>query len=180
MKNKKQKSNEIQIKWKPSTRVTANPAAAFNFFEKVRAENNGQLNIDYAVEASRDPNSPLHNDLEWDDTKAGHEFRKNQIKYFVRNIEVVRQDVNTPVRAYESIKVEVLNGVTEKVEQKNIFFRTEDILANPSGRAQLLSQAIRDALAFRKRYAALSELAKLINVIDSEILEIEKRLENIV
>ena len=174
------KQNKVQVKWKESTRSKANAGDVFNFFEKVREANDGELNIDYAVEASREKNSPLHNELEWDDSIAGHEFRKNQVKYLVRNIEIVRADVSTNSRAYESIKVNVVNSETKEVKEKNVFLFTEDILSSPAGRAQLLGQAIRDAIAFRKRYSGLSELACIIQVIDSEMVNLEKKIKKVV
>lgn len=173
---KKQKS--LNVKWKEGSRVKTSASDAYKFFEKVRHENNGELDIDYAVESSRDKTSPFHNELEWNDKIAGHEYRKNQMRYFVRSIEVVREDIKTPIRVYESIKVErvVEDEDDSKNKHRHVFKSTEEILSDESGRAQLLSQAIRDALAFRRRYAALSELANIITAIDIEVDKIGKSI----
>jgi len=164
------------VRWKEGTRTKANAADTYRFFESVREKNNGELDLDYAVDASRDKKSPLHNEIEWDDKKAGHEYRKEQIKYFVRTIEIIYDNAPLPVRAYESIKVERVpaNDDENKSRTRNVYLSTEEILGSEDGRSQLLGQAIRDALAFKRRYAALSELSKIISVIDAEIDKIAK------
>ena len=173
---KKQKN--LNIKWKQGTQSRASAADVYSFFESVREKNSGELDIDFAVEASRDKKSPLHNELEWDDKKAGHEYRKNQIRYYVRSIEVVRDDIIHPVRAYESIQVERIVEPDDKNRQKHrsVFRSTEEILSDEDGRAQLLTRAIRDAVSFKRRYAALSELSKIITVIDSEVEKIKDEI----
>ena len=175
---KSQKKINMDVKWKEGARVKASAADAYRFFEKVRQENKGELDIDYAVEASRDETSPFHSELEWSDKIAGHEYRKNQMRYFVRSIEVVKEEIKTPIRVYESIKVErvVEDDDTNKNKYRHVFKSTDDILKDEAGRAQLLSQAIRDALAFKRRYAALSELANIITAIDKEIPKIGEKI----
>jgi hypothetical protein len=83
----------------------------------------------------------------------------------------LRDDISTPMRAYESVQVEVVedDNSDEKPKTQHVFRTVEDQLSHPDYRAQLLGQAVRDALAFRRRYAALSELATLIEVIDEVI-----------
>ena len=43
------------------------------------------------VEANRDESAPLHNEFEWNDTKAAEKYRETQAGYIIRNICVVRK-----------------------------------------------------------------------------------------
>ncbi|MCP4103650.1 MAG: hypothetical protein GY750_19855 [Lentisphaerae bacterium] len=52
---------------------------------------------------------------------------------------------------------------------RKVFTTTEEILKDPDARAELLSNAIREALAFRRRYSQLSELANVIRAIDDSV-----------
>lgn len=59
--------------------------------EKVRAEvltrileRDGCVRVSVLLEESRDPSSPLHNEFEWDDSKAAEEYRKNQARRIIR------------------------------------------------------------------------------------------------
>ena len=163
----------MKVKWKDNSRFKATAGAAYNFFERIREENEGQLDWDKAEKAARLKGCPIHNDLEWDDKRCGRLFRIDQMKRMVRKLEYIPAKMDTPVRVYESIRVEVTqpdkdsNPQAPKVTQ--VYQKTEDILADPAGRADLLGQAVRDALAFRRRYAALSELATVIDAIDETV-----------
>ena len=166
----------MKIRWKEGTRISASASDVYKFFEDIRVRAGGELDVDLAVKESKKKSSPLHNHLEWDDKIASHEYRKIQVKEFIRKIEVIYSETNTPVRAYESIKVEVVDNKSEKPEVKNVYRRTEDILADPASRSELLGQAVRDALAYKKRYSALSELSQIIDSIDNVIDKVAKSL----
>jgi hypothetical protein len=165
--------SEKQIKWKNGARYKCTATSAYRFFERIRDENNGNLDLDDAVHKSKPKDAPLHNDLEWNDGICGQRYRLDQMRKMVSEINVIRQDMSVPTMAYESTTVDVVSSDTsgEPVEpqRRSVFRRTEDILADPVARAELLGQAVRDAISFRRRYAALSELATLIEVIDEEV-----------
>lgn len=48
----------------------------------------GVLTPDAVIEDARDPDSPLHDLFEWDDSKAAHEYRRVTARSFIRSIEV--------------------------------------------------------------------------------------------
>ena len=162
-----------KIRWKNGARFKCSASKAYEFFTDVQDANEGNLDLDDAVERSRPKSAPLHNELEWDNAKAGHAWRRDQMRRIVRKLEIVPVKTNTPVRAFEAITIEVVDAPEEKPKTGYVFRKTEDILADPNTRAQLLGQAIRDALAFRRRYGALQELAKVTAVID-EFVEATK------
>ena len=162
----------MKVKWKTGSRINCcTPTAAYRFFERVRKESDGVVDIDKAIHWSKPKDAPLHNALTWNKDDALRKVQREEMRYAIRSIEVLRDDISTPMRAYESVQVEVVedDNSEEKPKTQHVFRTVEDQLAHPDYRAQLLGQAVRDALAFRKRYAALSELATLIEVIDEVI-----------
>lgn len=158
----------MKIRWKEGSRFKCTPGSAYNFFERVRQENGGDIDWYDAERQARLKGAAIHDDLEWSDKRCGILYRIDQMKRMVRKLEYIPEKTQIPVRVYESIQVEVAEQGTEP-ETRSVYRKTEDILADPAGRAELLGQAVRDALAFRKRYAALSELAQVIEAIDKTV-----------
>lgn len=163
----------MKVRWKTGSRINCcTPTQAYRFFERVRKESDGEIDIDKAIHWSKPKDAPLHNALTWNKDDALKKVQREEMRYAIRSIEIVRADVSTPMRAYESVKVEVVESEGKTDDQPNVrhvFRSIEDQLAHPEYRAQLLGQAVRDALAYRKRYAALSELSQLIEIIDEVV-----------
>lgn len=166
----------MKIKWKEGSRFNCTAGEAYNFFERIRSENDGYIDWDEAERQARPKDSPVHDDLEWDNKKCGTLYRKAQLQRMVRRIETIHPKMKTSTRVYESVKMETVapdadtaGKSPEQIRQARVFMKTDEILANPAARADLLNRAVREALAFRRKYAALSELAGIIRVIDEEV-----------
>lgn len=163
--------SNVKVRYKQGFRVGTPVEVTFAALEKYRAMNNGLLDPEFVVKMSEPEDAPLHDELEWDDSVAGHKFRVEQMRYITRSIEVVRDEENGPTtRAYEAVRVEI--GESEESEMpatRKVYLRTEDMLADPAMREALLQQAVRDAQAFQRKYAALVELAELVNAIDATV-----------
>ena len=56
------------------------------------------------VEYARDPKTALHSRFEWDDSKAGHDWRLYQARQIIRLSVLVLDNVRDPVRAWVSMK----------------------------------------------------------------------------
>lgn len=52
----------------------------------------GQLDLDYIHDDVADPSHPLHDRYEWNDAKAGREYRKQQIGRDIRSVERIYVD----------------------------------------------------------------------------------------
>ena len=162
-----------KYRWKKGSHVSVKADVANHFIERVMGDNDGTLDLDDAVHKSKPRNAPLHNEFEWNNKICGDKYRREQMRYIVRHLEVITKELpGTPVRAYESIELIKQDG-NDQPETKHVFIRIEDILADPVARDNLLMRAIRDAISFRKRYSALSEMATIIHVIEDEIEKIK-------
>jgi hypothetical protein len=160
----------MTIKWKVGSRVSAKPEDAYEVLEAIREEHDGEIPPEAIVEASEPEEAPLHNEFEWDDAKAGKKYRLDQARYIVRSIEVVRVEMpDIQSRAYEATYAS-----TEEIDlqPRKVYRTTEDILADPIARAELLQQFLQDIDALKRRYAMLSELAQIWEAVDNASVNI--------
>lgn len=154
----------MKIRLKPGTRVKSDVETIYNELEAVRAENNGDLVLQAIVDRSKPKSAPLHDEFEWNNPKAANQWRLYQARQVSKSVEIIH-DGAKPTRAYESVKVIEIDA-EEKPQEKRVFRHIDDIMADPVARADLLSQAIRDAVAWRRRYSGLQELAKVFAALD--------------
>jgi len=161
--------------YKPGTRIKCPVELADNFFQRMKDPDTGNIDFDKAVYASRPKQAPLHNDLEWDNKTAGHLWRRDQVRYIVRNIQEIRPEVDIPVKKYETVPVTSLPAEDQKsISGKFAVKSLDEILADPVTRDVMLHKAITDVLAFKRKYAMLSELAVIFAAIDKVTDKIAK------
>jgi hypothetical protein len=128
--------------------------------QRLSSVNRGMLNPQAVVDAARDKTSPLHNQFTWDDTEAAEQYRLQQarrlIRVTVRFLEP--SEPSTTTRVFVSLSTDRKAGNGYRV--------LADVMSDAKLRAQLLADAHRDMLAFRRKYAALSELADVFAAMD--------------
>lgn len=147
--------------WRKSYHNKIDAKVAYAELEKIR-EANGEVTPDKVVASAKPAKSPIHKAFTWNNTKAANSYRKEEARNMIRSIEIVRVELPlTPTRAYE-----VKSAPVKDCPQRKVYTTTEEILADPVARDELLMGAIRDALSYRKRYAMLSELAGVFHAID--------------
>lgn len=161
----------MQVMYKQGAQISVNPEIAYREIERIRKENNGEVNISQIVTDSSLKDAPLHNEFEWSDKKAGHLYRMQQARYIVRSIEVIHnENPNIRTRAYE---IAVKQSSDGDKKSHRAYTSIDEILADPIMRDELLMQAIKDALAFRRRYHALSELSIIFSAMDQALLKFD-------
>jgi len=151
--------------WKDAGAPTSIDAqVAGEELERIRTFNNGRLEAEDVVEASRDPKAPLHPVFEWDDTKAAEAHRKSQAMHVIRHIDVVfvKDDVpRPPIRAFVSVKR----------DEDRSYTSVQHALSDDELRTQVVAQAWSELEAWRRRYAELAEFAKLFAMIEARTAE---------
>lgn len=121
------------------------------------------------VDVSRPVDAPMHNEFEWDDSIAGEKYRVEQAKHVIRNLVIVKSDINKE----REVKLDVQPEIPEEevqdrafqstYERKNLYVPLMDALTNETWRANLLEAAKRDTRCFIAKYRRLDELAKIID-----------------
>lgn len=142
--------------WKSASRIKADANAAGAMFEHL--EQTVGLTPQNLLDANRAEGTPLHNEFEWNDSVAAEAYRVTQAQYMIRMLCVqpeTSEKPETPVRAY--FRTTESNGY----EHIGIILKSED------KHADLLRMAFRELDAFTRKYAALSELQPLYEVIET-------------
>jgi hypothetical protein len=131
--------------------------------DAIAEANDGILKADAVVEFAKNEDTALHSRFEWDDTKAGHQWRLAQARNIIRiNIELIKSSGDDmPVRMFVNLKSDRYNG------DGGGYRRTVDVLTDEERRRQLLKEALADANAWRKRYKHIKELDGVFAALDA-------------
>lgn len=162
----------MEIKWKKGSRGKGSAKKCYLELEKIR-KRDGVLIPAAVVKKAKAKTNPMHKEFTWDDNAAAEQHRLNQARLLMRTIEVIYEEAPmVPTRVYELIT----QPATKDKPARKAYQTVTEILADPIARDELLSRAIRDALAYRKRYNGLSELAKVFHVMDEFVENADKML----
>ncbi|HAZ61006.1 MAG TPA: hypothetical protein DCY89_05470 [Gammaproteobacteria bacterium] len=114
------------------------------------ADATGALTPALVVEAATDPESPLHDAFDWDDSAAAHKYRLVQARSMIRSVRFVRGDI---------VHHEYTNVL---VERSPMYVRTEALADKPN----LLAQALERA--HRRHAECEHEIRSLLAIAESE------------
>lgn len=147
-------------------------AVAVKALREIRKKEGGVLTSKMVLEYARDPDHPLHNFFEWDDSLAAERYRLEQAGHLVRHLYavVVMKDSKKP----EALPVRVYMHVKKNGERQYVPY--DEIAEAPDLADQVLENTKRDLENIMARYAAYKRLfsAKFKKSIEGSIQEIRK------
>lgn len=159
-----------KVYWKRGYRGKMDPRKAFNELERIKAKNGGILTAGLVITEARNPRNPLHTEIFKLDVEeaAEHHYLREAAK-LMGSVEVIYEETPhiPPTRFYVTVTEEPKNDQPER----RVYKSTTEALEDPVMRDEVLGNAIREAIAFRRKYAALSELAEVFVAIDHAIVE---------
>ena len=139
--------------WKDASYIKVDATVAGRMCEELEATVG--LSAKTLLDANRADDAPLHNEFEWNDNVAAEKYRLNQARHII-NCLVVTRDSTEPQRMFFNI---------EKSDSQ--YFSVDAIMRRTDTREKLLKMALGELHAFSVKYAALEELAKVFEAIDS-------------
>ena len=140
------------FQWKQGAHIKADAQPAGVLCSRLEAE--GRLTARALLDESRDENSLLHGEFEWNDGIAAEKYRENQARHIINCLVTVHESA-TPTRSFFN------------VECKTAEYRSVTaIMQDADGRDQLLSLALRELDAFKRKFNSLSELAAVFAAIE--------------
>lgn len=155
----------MKIRWKQGYRGSADVDLVHTELEAIR-QRDGHISPEAVLRQACADDNPMHEEFIWDDSEAAHAYRLEQARSLIRSIEVVYEDAPTKVvRAYS-----VVSAPPEYQTHRKVYTDTREALTDPVTRAEILATAIREALAFRRKYADLQELSKVITAFDEFLM----------
>ncbi len=154
--------NEVPKPVKPALQTYAVAA-----YELLLQKHEGHISPGILLEAAKDPASPFHTLFEWDDTKAGDNFRLMQAASIIRRWKgsVMRID-----QGEQKVVIQTIRRVqSPKGSRKNgqaSYETVEQIMSDPAKRSDMVRTVRKELLSYRQRYAELTELAAVWREID--------------
>ena len=122
-------------------------------------ESNGGLTAKRLVEASKPKSAPLHNEFEWNNTKAAELYREQQGRNIINSIEIVVEE-KPAVRAFFNINV----------NESRSYEHIDTIVQDEDKTQALLDMALAELEAFRNKYDSIREyIGVVMDDIDNVI-----------
>lgn len=143
----------------------------FNELERIRVKNSGNLTAPAVVQEAKDKAHTLHPYFEWRDKIAGNFWREQQARNLIGSIEVT-VDNHQPVRGYQIIDRVQVQSNSPAVEVVKAYANTEQALADPEMRKQILKRCMSEVESLQRRYSALTELADAFDQLALAIKEV--------
>jgi len=166
------KMNYEKITWRSGFHTEVDPSVAYSELERIRKENDGDLKPEAIVKRAKTQKNPLHPLFEWDDSIAAHEHRLSTARHICRELRVqivVRKGETTRQRIYQIARTEKAPAQPAR----NVYRSIDDIMEDPQARAELLQRALRELVAFQRRYRGLQELAIVFRALDEILTSLE-------
>lgn len=160
------KSDSQQFIWKGGGSFKhADPQAVGERLQHLEQRHNSRLTPAVVINDARSPSSILHECFEWDDARAGEQYRLAQARALIHSIRVVTIGPEGDTRSAR-VYVNLLDptGGGQSYRPVTAIIRDDDL------RQQALSQASRDMRTFIARY---QEIAELVNAAQDVIDLIE-------
>lgn len=158
----KAKAVRCRFEWKEDIRqprgVTAQDFGLV--YEDLRKQYDGPVPAQAIVEAATPKGSSIHQLFDWDNKKAGAEWRLYQARYFARHlvrIEVVRGKPR---------KIRALVHVSSKARKTKGYLDTPTVVTDEEYRNQMLKRAFLELLSIKAKYHHLSQLQAIWAAID--------------
>lgn len=154
----------MEAKWVRGSKLSGDPSKCYAEIERIKKKNGGSVKAIDLVEAAKPRNNPMHKDIyRLSDNDAVLQHRLDVARKMLRSVEVVYEEApDKPVKAYEVITEPPKMDMPER----KVYKSTKEILADQDMRDELLGRAIRDAIAYKRRYAILQELSQVFMAID--------------
>lgn len=154
-----------RIEWRQGYGSKIAAEVAYEEIERIRAANGGEVTPMDVYSAAKSKDNPLHPEVfDRDHKEAAMAYYLSRAGGVLRALTITVKGVAEPVRAYPVIRREE----SPRIKQRSVavFSSMEDALRDPVHRQTVIAQAISELAGFRRKYAALSELAVLWPVID--------------
>ena len=147
-------------------------------FEKLEEEQ-GQVNGENFLEASRPVDSATHNLFEWDDSVAAEKFRLSQSRQYIRALTVTIVNIPQTIQR-QGVKITTDSGKAKPMPittrayvdtapgrtTKGAYINIETALSDEDKRKVVLEHAYAELQMFEKKYELYGELADVFSAIE--------------
>lgn len=130
-------------------------------------EKYGEITPQILLDESRPVTSVMHKCYEWDDSKAAEKWRLQQSRMIMSCLTVTYEGYEPGSEELKTIEVRAFQNVSQ--ERNGRFIHVKAAMESQEYRDEIMRRALRELSEFRKKYADLSELSKVISMIDETL-----------
>lgn len=161
-----------RIRWKSGYRANVDAATAWSVYEAVKASTEGKPTAADLLEEAEDESCPIHDAFEWDDSKAGHEYRLSQARSMMRSFVVVPEESSKPREGHRALEIQsVPSG--DGTRPKAAYVPVVDVMKDPVARGELLQRALGELVSIRRRFKHLQELASVFAEVEAVLQSVD-------
>ncbi len=125
--------------WRPGGSHEADAQDVGMELEIVAENHNLKIHAADVVEYAKDKETALHDLFEWDNKKAGYEYRLTQARHVVRHVMVRVEVGKTPDNQPIEVSIRKYETVRES-ETQNVYMDTLEVLANEDLKIKILGR----------------------------------------
>ena len=117
-----------------------------------------RLTARMVVDAAEPESHPLHAHFEWDDERAGDQYRLGQAQNLIRSVKRVYRESDTvqhTIREFYSVP-------TPEEDSGREYRSADDVAENPFTRALVLREMKRDWERMKRKYLSFEEFVELV------------------
>lgn len=152
----------MKFTWAPGARVKIKAQAAGERIHAIRNRKGGTITPADVLDDARKKSSPLHSHFDWNDRTAAHKYRLAQAGYLIRTLVVVYDEHpgEKPIRSFVTIE----DGENRGYED------TQEAMASPEMRAQVLARAKDELRIWTRRYRRFVEFSQVVEAAEGVLV----------
>lgn len=129
-------------------------------------ENNGrEITPEDIVRDAKNPRSPFHKVMDWNDKSAAHQHRLHQARRILQGITVEIQ-YDDGKKKYTRAFVHVNTPINER-ENRSAYVTIECAMSDAELRQQMLEQALEELQTWTRKYKVLKELSIVFKAVET-------------
>lgn len=128
-------------------------------------QHDGEITPEIVLNEAKSPESPLHKQFCWDDSKAAEMFRLAQAAALIRRVKITYTTDNKEirVRAFVNVRPQINEDEEPEEQAKGVYVTLAKASSIESYREQMIKACRRDVEAFRTKYSAITEVSSIIS-----------------
>jgi len=146
-------------KWRAGSTFKVDAQVAGEYLEELKEQNDGLLEPNVVWEAARDPESPIHEEFEWDVEKAAERHWRQRARNLMNHVAVVasyNETAGDGAPAFISVQV---------ATKKRAYVSAAQVIANEDWHEQAIASCFKQLKGLESRYGKLTELDDVWNAI---------------
>lgn len=131
-----------------------------NEIAEIADENNGILRAIDVVRKAKNPKTELHSQFEWDNDKAGHQWRLFQARQLIVRVYITTPEREEPIQAFVSL-------ISDRQNSDGGYRSIVSVMSDSQQRAQIINQILQQIGYWQEKYREIMELRPIFKAAET-------------